>query len=350
MTLCHPGPVWRVHTAHAAMLFRVCTLALALVSVAGSRWSSVVIGGTSNSRAVDGAFVLAPEHSTSTTLRIEPSQLLAALETGPVEVVGAESVTVDAALAAQHTPHPLTITTAGLLSILASVHTAGALVLNASSGISVAAPVGAGLLRIHADQDGDGEGMLSVSQSGSLRADVALLIDASDVDLKGAVESNSSVALTASPENRAIGIGDTARPLHLTGEELQHVATTSLTVRGGSIVVDGITEAQSQSVRGVVTLLAPLFGSQIVFTSRPSVFGALSAQCDGGVRVDQNVSTTSGPLIVDGNVNKAYYYLSKMSVAEESVLEQKATEIRRHEVWNSHSTVLLWVSGALARS
>jgi len=110
--------------------------------------------------------------------------------------------------------------------------------------------------------------------------------------------------------------------MHLSGEELQR-----MTARGGLVIygtdgaeifVDGVTAAQSAAINGVVSLVASGFGSRVVFDSEPSVFGALAAQADGGIEVNQNVRTSQGKLEL-GRVEQSDRKSSALAVIEAGV-------------------------------
>lgn len=121
-----------------------------------------------------------------------------------------------------------------------------------------------------------------------------------DVDLKGSIDlSGQPLQLTVPKRGHSIGLGNTPKDMHISSDELQRMTSQGGLVvdsSGGVIMVDGVQKAHSKGLDGQIILRASGFGSSIVFNSEPSVFPSLIAQSDGGIEVNQNITTTKGAL------------------------------------------------------
>jgi hypothetical protein len=158
-----------------------------------------------------------------------------------------------------------------------------------------------------------GIGVLTVAQPALLRTQNGqLFITASDVDLKGAVDTGTqTLALTVSRPGSIIGLGntaDTANGYTLSSSELQRVSSVGLVVGNdlsGSIEVADVKAEHSKGITGVVSLAATRQNAAISFTTGGSVFGAVVAIADDGIDMDKSLTTTLGSIVLNGDADDA---------------------------------------------
>lgn len=136
-----------------------------------------------------------------------------------------------------------------------------------------------------------------------------LNITATDINLNssGALHSNSAnTTITQNTAGGSIGLGNTAGTMTISGSELQRITANNLTLdapSNGSIMVDGISIANSANISNTVTLAATAgtLGS-INFLNGASSFKQLTANADNGVTVNAPVTTTVGNLNLNAHV------------------------------------------------
>ena len=125
-------------------------------------------------------------------------------------------------------------------------------------------------------------------------------IDADDLSLQANL-SAGSVQINES-HGGGIGLGATPVPggLNIDGSELHRITTPTLKLNtAGSIVVDHITGPQSQNAHSV-TLAS---GGAVTFDTNPSDFDTLTVIANNGITVNQNLTTLSGDLSLNGDAN-----------------------------------------------
>jgi hypothetical protein len=118
--------------------------------------------------------------------------------------------------------------------------------------------------------------------------------------------------IDASNNDQTIGLGGTAKDMHLEGLELQRVSCTGLTIGSGTnshITVHGVTGGPSpvghSTFLGTVTLVATRDNAQIYFATTASTFNSLVAQADNGVAVGVKVTTKVGVIHLDGDLENS---------------------------------------------
>ena len=148
--------------------------------------------------------------------------------------------------------------------------------------------------------------IMSLSSSNQL-----LTITADDINFLGDQVSSGTALMIINPATtaRTLGLGVDTSGLFMTGAELAVVGTEEgsggLTIgslgASSSITVTGITEANSDGITGIVTMLATVDDSKITFATTPSTFHALAAQADNGVVGDVDLTATYGIMYLDGD-------------------------------------------------
>jgi hypothetical protein len=123
----------------------------------------------------------------------------------------------------------------------------------------------------------------------------------------GAMSSGTAaMSIHGGTASQTIGLGGTAKDMHITAAELTLVSATGLTVGNGvngNIYVDAVTEASSDNVGATFTLLASRDDAQIHFITGDSTFNKLAAQADNGVFVEASVNTDTTTMDFNGDVD-----------------------------------------------
>lgn len=139
--------------------------------------------------------------------------------------------------------------------------------------------------------------------------DEQLTISANDLDLSGSGALNSGTGQLSINEITAsgsIGLGDTAGTMTISPAELQRISTNQLsliTSSNGSIVVDGISATNSANVTEVVLDATAGTLGEITFENNPSTLNALNVKADNGVIVSVDVTTVSGSLVINADMD-----------------------------------------------
>merc|ERR1712100_1006522 len=95
---------------------------------------------------------------------------------------------------------------------------------------------------------------------------------------------------------QTVGLGATAKDMHLIGDELQRITagglSLGLSTSSGTMTVRGVTVNNNQYLSDVVSLGARADDAVVTFATADSSFKTLSAQGDNGVQVQVQVTTT----------------------------------------------------------
>jgi hypothetical protein len=196
-----------------------------------------------------------------------------------------------------------------------SIVPAGTLTLQAGAGIVVLNDlVATGIVKpitLKADYESQGDGSLTVVAGKTLNTNDGLLtVTAWDIDLSGAVTSGTrTINIHGAKNAQTIGLGDTAKDMHITDAELSRMTSAGgLRVggsAGGNIIVNHITQASSNHITSFVTLMAAGDDAQVSFTGKASTFNTLVSQADNGILVQVDVTTDIGILTLDGDSDNA---------------------------------------------
>ena len=101
-------------------------------------------------------------------------------------------------------------------------------------------------IQLLADSTDDGDGAFTITADKNIVSNNnAISISGSDMDIAGTIDSGTG-PLTISPTNgRQLGLGNTARAMHITDDELGKVSSSSITIgssTAGAMLVDQITD------------------------------------------------------------------------------------------------------------
>lgn len=159
---------------------------------------------------------------------------------------------------------------------------------------------------INADYDGTGDGTLTVAAGKVINTNEGTLtVTAWDLDLQGTLQPGTETLVIHPAEvatSQTIGLGDTARDMHITDAELGRMSGISLTIgssEAGSITVDNVSDENSGNV-GTITLMTTRSEDQyVLFDTQPSSFNkGIIVQAAGGVFLSQNVTTTNDATVL----------------------------------------------------
>ncbi len=148
-----------------------------------------------------------------------------------------------------------------------------------------------------------GTGTFTIAASKSLTTSGnALNISAADVQLFGSLDSGAATTTIQAAHGETVGLGSAVgSTMTLDNGELSRINSGALVIGGGltsTITADGVLTTATQ---GPVTLNAGLDGAQIVFSGSASSFASLTANANDGMLEQQNVTTTIGDLVLDGD-------------------------------------------------
>jgi len=220
----------------------------------------------------------------------------------------------------------ITLRATGLLNIVGSSSGmfrggAGTLSLQSQQGIILNADMTSSIegqkTVINSDDTGgvwsatdiSGTGVLTISQSADLNTyNGEMLITASDLDLSGSINvGTSSLLVTVSRSGAPIFLGSSANAglgFTVSGAELQKITSGGLSLGNSlssSIEVDGISNADSSAIAGIVSLDATRQNAGISFVSSSSTFSGLAGNADDGIDVEVSMSTTLGSITLNGD-------------------------------------------------
>jgi hypothetical protein len=162
-------------------------------------------------------------------------------------------------------------------------------------------------LVVHTGYDVSTDGTLTVAANKAVDTGGHVLITAMDLDLQGGLTTgNATVAIQTSGMGRYIGVGIPQKDLQVDANEVQRMTTSGLSIGGpssGTVTVGGVTEANSATVAGIVSLAATSDRAQLLFTAQQAKFGAVAAQADNGIILQSDIETLKGVLTIDGDVD-----------------------------------------------
>jgi hypothetical protein len=213
----------------------------------------------------------------------------------------------------------------------------GVLQLNGGEGVvindDVVSQTAGQQLTINSDTNNDGQGTFTVKSGRTVDSNNGLvLITAADVDLSFINSGAAPTVVTVSQQGLKIGLGATSKDLWLSGPELQKVTATGMVIgsdRNADVEIDGIQQAESAAITGMVTVVANAAGRFITFTATRSTFNGLAAQAGNGVNVNSGITTVVGNAVIDGDSDKTQTgnFADRITVASEMTLTAANTLI-----------------------
>ena len=108
--------------------------------------------------------------------------------------------------------------------------------------------------------------------------------------------------------HRTIGLGSTAKDMHITSDELQRFTVLGGLRLGandlGSVEVNGISQLGSNTVSPDVNIVAANTAAVVTFKTGASVFNAINVQADKGVSVESDVTGDVGNIYLNGDLDE----------------------------------------------
>ncbi|MFM8220478.1 MAG: beta strand repeat-containing protein, partial [Planctomycetaceae bacterium] len=204
-----------------------------------------------------------------------------------------------------------TLTSAGALTLTGATTGLGALGLNAAEGVTLAgATTVAGNVTIDADTDRNGSGTFSVTAGGLSTSGADVSVTSGDINLGVTPSINAgagTVSLQASKDLLPMQVGGTtAQPggWNLLSAEVQRITAGTLIVGGtanGLLTVSALSSTNTTNLGEVI--LRSTGNGQGVQVDGVASFKALRIEADNGVRVNANLTTTVGDLVLNGDVD-----------------------------------------------
>lgn len=209
-----------------------------------------------------------------------------------------------------------TIDSAGNLTLSASrggIEGLGSLTLRAAGEVRINHNLTtSGDTVIAADTDGNGSGGFILPASTVLNTSGSNLgLTAADIELNGNIITGGGAAGIdrSAAGNIALGaVTDQGGTMTITGAELARIVATGLTIGGANttnMTVNGVTDSNSNSIAGTLTLSALGNDGEVRFEGTASRFNALSVKADSRVVTEVSLVTDSGSMTLDGGANTA---------------------------------------------
>jgi len=155
-----------------------------------------------------------------------------------------------------------------------------------------------------------GTGTLTISTARSLSTTNQLLtITANDIDMVGSGTLDVGPAATAevhcTSPNRQIGLGSGTGQLRIDSSEIQRITAGGMTIGNPTCWSIFIENADFGNVADIVTLRANRDNAQVTFMSAASTFSSLNVQADNGVVLKVDVTSTSGEIYLDADIENS---------------------------------------------
>lgn len=189
----------------------------------------------------------------------------------------------------------------------------GAVTLQAGSGLilhdDATHSAAATVVVVDADFDSHGDGTFTISASSAVGSTGDVLVTAWDVDLDGEINmgnSGKTLAVHGSKSSQTLGLGQTAKDMYLDGTEVGKITSVGTVSFGygagtGSVLVDGLTDGNTENI-ALFKVGAPTANTFVEMKNNPSIFHALEVEADAGILVEVDVTTTTGDLVLDGDM------------------------------------------------
>jgi hypothetical protein len=189
---------------------------------------------------------------------------------------------------------------------------AGVLTLEAGAGIVIlddlmSSTLGTRLV-LDADSDHQSEGTLTLAVGRKIVSNNGeIIITASDVDIPGEVEAGTAaIVVHMSQEEGLMALGAAQQQLTVSKTELEIMGCGGLVMgssTNGSISVDGVSALNSDSVTGMLSLVASRDNARVLLTGADSTFNQLCIQADDGVQVGTSIFADTGELTIDSDLD-----------------------------------------------
>ena len=166
---------------------------------------------------------------------------------------------------------------------------------------------GADDITVDADTDNDGTGDFAIADAIAVTTNNNdLIVTANEVNLNATatINTGTGTATFNDSDGTGVGFGDTAVAggLNISSGELQRITSAQLELdTAGDMTVDNISALNSNNI----TTMVLDAGGTITFANNPSIFNAFNVQADDGIIIDQDITTDTGNLLLDGDADNA---------------------------------------------
>merc|ERR1712086_577445 len=152
-----------------------------------------------------------------------------------------------------------------------------------------------------------GSGVITLSSGKQLSTShSSLVLIADGIDIQGSSVDCGSSTMQLAPftRNVSVALGDSSGQFALSATEISVLSAAGLTVgmshSGGSIRISNISNTSSIGI-AMLTLLATVDDSQIIFEPTASTFQSLAVQANNGIVISGDLTTISGGMVLNGD-------------------------------------------------
>jgi hypothetical protein len=190
------------------------------------------------------------------------------------------------------------------------------------------------LTTLSADEQGDGDGTVTITGKLDTKGKVAMM--GSDLDLTSQIVSPESISVSVTRTNLEVMVGDGPEKegearMQISASELSQLKCGGLQIGGvlaGTIRVHNISNAVSKSITGPTTLTAPTLGAQVVFAGASSSFYGLDVSADNGIVLEHNLTALNGSATLNGNLNNVSQARGTVVIHDGVALTAAAGELK----------------------
>ena len=206
----------------------------------------------------------------------------------------------------------------------------GTISLLAGSGIQILNNFGnkkaGSSLLLNADYESEGDGTLTVAVGSIVDSNNAsVMITTWDCDLQGSLTAgDKQVSIHAAAPGQLIGLGNTAKDLHLSDAEMGSLSCDGITIgsnSSGTIYVHGLHDSSTDTI-GRLTLQATNAERQIIFQSGATSFNkGVTLQAMAGIILSESVTTKSlGTILQTGTGSLTVALAKSLSTTSQHLL------------------------------
>jgi len=152
-----------------------------------------------------------------------------------------------------------------------------------------------------------GSGVITLSSGKQLSTShSSLVLIADGIDIQGSSVDCGSSTMQLAPftRNVSVALGDSSGQFALSATEISVLSAAGLTVgmshSSGSIRISNISNTSSIGI-AMLTLLATVDDSQIIFEPTASTFQSLAVQANNGIVISGDLTTISGGMVLNGD-------------------------------------------------
>jgi hypothetical protein len=163
---------------------------------------------------------------------------------------------------------------------------------------------------MNSDIFAQGTGQLTIASSQIVNSnDGALELTLADLYLDGGINTGTgTVTIIASKPGFNFGLGSSSADITLSNSELQRITAGGMTIgseTSQNIEINGVTATAVTNLDGIMTLVATNQNAYVQVLGTASTFQAIAVQADDGIDIEQDLTTLSGVLLLNGDADEA---------------------------------------------